>query len=120
MKFTAFYSIVVGGMIFCQWIFFIATGQVPELHSEPIRISFHLIAEGITASLLIISGSGLLRKTTWSRRISLFALGALAYTVIVSPGYFAQQGAVPLVIMFAVLLILDIFCVYQHFTAKGV
>jgi hypothetical protein len=32
----------------------------------------------------------------------------LAYTVIVSPGYFAQQGQWPLAGMFAVLLALDV------------
>jgi hypothetical protein len=32
----------------------------------------------------------------------------LAYTAIVSPGYFAQQGQWPLVGMFAVILALDI------------
>ena len=34
-------------------------------------------------------------------------------TVIVSPGYFAQQGQWPLVFMFAVLLVLDVLCVVR-------
>jgi len=76
------------------------------VRSEPIRLAFHLAAEGATALALIASGAGLLRGAGWGRTASLVALGMLGYTVIVSPGYFAQQGAWPLVVMFAVLLVL--------------
>ena len=106
MKFTAWYSIVVGLLMLAQWVFFLAAGQVPELQTEPYRIAFHLAGEALTAILLVASGVGLLRHKTWARTLAFFALGMLAYTAIVSPGYFAQQGAWPLVAMFAVLLIL--------------
>lgn len=106
MKFAAVYSMVVGAMMLAQWGFFIAAGEVVELQTEPIRIAFHLAAEGTTAVMLLVSGIGLQRQKRWSREISLVALGMLMYTSIVSPGYFAQQGTWALVAMFAVVLLL--------------
>jgi hypothetical protein len=57
---------------------------------------------------LIASGVALLRRKAWGRSFYLVAAGMLAYTVIVSPGYFAQRGQWPLVLMFAALLALDL------------
>jgi hypothetical protein len=108
MQFVGWYSLVVGFLMLVQWGFFLATGQVPELQSEPLRIAFHLVAEGATAIALIVSGMGLLRRAGWGRRASPVALGMLIYTVIVSPGYFAQQGQWAPVAMFAVLLVVTL------------
>ncbi len=113
MKFAGWYSIAVGGLMVGQWGFFLATGQVPEVRSEPVRLAFHLAAEGATAAALIAAGIALLRRASWGRTGALVALGMLAYTTIVSPGYFAQQGAWPLVIMFAVLLGLALFSAWR-------
>lgn len=95
-----------------QWGFFIAIGAVPELGSEPWRISFHLAAELVTAVCLIVAGIAIFRSRVWGKRLALFAAGMLAYTVIASPGYFAQQGNWLLVSMFVVLLILDVINVW--------
>ena len=111
MRFAGWFFTVVGFMIIAQWIFFLATGSVPELQTEPIAIGFHLAAEFLTALSLLVAGIGLLRKAANARNFGFFAAGMLAYTVIVSPGYFAQLGQWPLVGMFAVLLILDVFSV---------
>ncbi len=106
MKFTGWYSIAVGILMLAQWGFFLAAGQVPEAQTEPIRLAFHLAAEVATALALIASGAALLRGVKWGRTAAFVALGMLTYTVIVSPGYFAQQGAWPMVVMFAALLVL--------------
>jgi hypothetical protein len=111
MKFSAWFSIVVGILMFGQWGFFLAVGAVPELQTEPIAIAFHLAAEFATALCLLVGGIALLRGAAWAKNLSLFAAGMLAYTVIVSPGYFAQLGQWPLVGMFAVLLVLDVVSV---------
>lgn len=108
MKNVATYSIVVGMLMLAQWGFFLSTGQVPELKTEPLRIAMHLAAEGITALALVASGIGLLRRLPWSKTAAVFSFGMLMYTVIVSPGYFAQQGSWPIVAMFAVLLVLTL------------
>ncbi len=112
MKFPGFYAIAVGLLMFAQWIFFLATGQVPELQSEPWRITLHLVAELVSAAGLIISGAGILRNTTWARKAYLFFAGMLTYSVIASPGYFAQEGQWALVAMFVVLLTLAVAAVF--------
>ena len=108
MRFVAWYSIVVGVLMIGQWTFFLVAGLVPELQTEPWRIAFHLLGEGVTAIALIVSGVALLRRTMWAREAAFAALGMLTYTLLVSPGYFAQAGEWPLVAMFGVLLILTV------------
>ncbi|MEA3376149.1 MAG: hypothetical protein U9R72_08150 [Chloroflexota bacterium] len=108
MRFVAWYSIAVGILMLGQWTFFLASGQVPELQTEPFRIAFHLLAEGVTAIALIVSGISLVRRTSWARQAAFASLGMLTYTVLVSPGYFAELGQWPLVGMFGVLLILTL------------
>jgi hypothetical protein len=111
MKFSAWFSIVVGILMFGQWGFFLAVGAVPELQTEPIAIAFHLAAEFVTAACLLVGGIALLHNKAWAKNLALFAAGMLAYTTIVSPGYFAQLGQCPLVGMFAILLVLDVVSV---------
>lgn len=106
MKFAGWFGIVVGLLMLIQWSISLATGQVPELQTEPYRIYFHLAAEFITAIGLMVSGAALLRNKGWGRPIYLTAVGMLLYSVIASPGYFAQQGQWALVGLFAVLFAL--------------
>jgi hypothetical protein len=89
------------------WIMFLSTGQVPELLTEPYRIAAHILAEVVTAAVLLIASFGTATKKSWARGVFLFGLGALFYTVIASPGYHLQMGVLPIVAMFAVILILD-------------
>ena len=106
MIFAALYAIVVGAGMIGQWLVFLATGQVPELVTEPLRIRFHLAAEFATALALLVGGLALLTGQAWDRWFYLLAMGMLLYTVIVSPGYFAQKGQWAFVGMFAVVLLL--------------
>jgi hypothetical protein len=105
MKFSAWYGIIVGFVMIAQWIFFLATDSVPELQTEPWRISLHLAAEFITALMLIVSSIATLKSVVWGRKVLLAGLGMVIYSEIVSPGYFAQLGQWALVGMFAVLLL---------------
>ncbi|RIK40276.1 MAG: hypothetical protein DCC57_19620 [Chloroflexi bacterium] len=118
MAFAAWYAIIVGLLMLGQWGFFLATGQVPELQSEPWRIAFHLAAEGMTAAGLVISGIGLLRNRAWARAAYLLTVGMLVYSAIASPGYFAQQGAWAMVGMFALLLLLAIASILTLLRAR--
>lgn len=104
MKFSAWYGIVVGFGMIAQWTFSIVSGGVPEFRTEPWRIAFHLAAEFSTALMLILSGIATLKSTTWGKTALLVGLGMVIYSEIVSPGYFAQFGQWPFVLMFAVLL----------------
>jgi len=111
VAFPAWYALVVGFGMIAQWVFFLITGQVPELQTEPIRISFHLAGKVITALALIAGGVGLLSHKRWGRDITLLGNGLLIYTAVVSPGYFAQNGDWSLVVMFAVILGLSLVSV---------
>ena len=99
------YSITVGALMIAMWLFFIFTGNVPEFKTTPYSISLHLFDEFVTAILLIIGGAGLIKKAKWALHIHLISIGMLFYTVIVSPGYYLDQGQVYIPILFAVLLI---------------
>jgi hypothetical protein len=105
MKFSAWFGIGVGFLMLGQWAFFITTGAVPELISEPWSIGFHLAAEILTALGLILGGIAVLKSKAWGSKALLAMLGMLMYSLIASPGYFAQQGAWALVGMFALLLV---------------
>jgi peptidoglycan/LPS O-acetylase OafA/YrhL len=106
MIFSAVYALVVGMGMIGQWLFFLATEQVPELKTEPLRIRFHLVAEFATAIALLVGGIALLTHQSWGQWFYLLAVGMLLYTVIVSPGYFAEKGQWAFVGMFAVVLLL--------------
>jgi len=111
MKFPAWCSLSIGTLMLAQWAFFIAAGLVPEIRTEPIALALHLVAEATTALLLITGGIALLRRVAWAPKLLLVANGLLIYTVIVSPGYFAQAGQWLLVGMFGLLLILAVLSI---------
>ena len=104
MIYTAIFSLAVGMVMIGQWSFSYLSNQIPELEHERIRISFHIVGEMVTAISLIISGIALLANQPWAQSAYLLSLGMLFYTVIVSPGYFAQQGDWKWVAIFGLLL----------------
>jgi hypothetical protein len=72
----------------------------------------HIAAEFITAAGLIAAGLAVLHRSRWGTKAYLLFAGMLAYSAIVSPGYFAQQGQWGLVAMFMVLLLLTLAIVW--------
>jgi len=106
MTFAALYAVAVGTLMIGQWIFLLATRQVPELKTGPASIALHLAAEFSTAVMLICGGFALLAKRPWGRQVFPVAMGMLLYTLIASPGYFAQRRAWAAVVMFAALFAL--------------
>lgn len=108
-KIPAIYSILVGIMMAGMWIVFIFIGQAPEFETRPVEILFHLAAEFLTASGLVAGGLGLLYGRRWGAKVYLVAMGMLLYTVIQSPGYYAQVGEFTFVGMFGVLYLTTVF-----------
>ena len=107
-KVASFYSIFIGIAMIGMWIFFYASGNIPELDTEPIRISMHILAEVITAVILILGGIGILVNKKWGKDIYLVSMGMLIYTLVQSPGYFMETGDYGFVIIFGVLMVLSI------------
>jgi hypothetical protein len=108
MKFAAIYSIVVGAGMIGWWTFLLASGQVPEVETEPVRLAFHLVGEFVTGLLLVVGGVLLVRGLRLGPQLTLVALGILLYTVIASPGYYGQLGECAMVGMFMALLVLAV------------
>lgn len=111
MIFTSIFTIIIGLGMIAYWSIALAFKQVPEINDEPIRITFHIVAEIITAVMLIISGVCLSMNVEYSIHIFLLSIGMLLYTLITSPGYFAQFKNYSMVIIFVTILILSIYCI---------
>lgn len=102
--YSVVFGIAVGVAMIGQWSFLLATGRIPELVDEPVRIRFHIAAEVATALCLIVGGLGVVAGADWGRPAYLVAVGMLVYTAIVSPGYFAEKGQWAWLGVFAVVL----------------
>lgn len=107
-KLVSAYSVLVGVMMAVMWSAFAIMGEIPELDTRPVEIAFHLAAEFITAGALIAGGLGLAAGKTWGYPLNVAGLGMLAYTVVVSPGYYAESGDYAFVGMFGVLMALTL------------
>lgn len=102
-RWVAWFELLVGGTIAGLWVMLLATSHVPEIPAGEIEIWFHLLAEFLTAGLLITAGLASLRAEEMARSRSLLALGALLYTTVNSAGYYAGGGEWPVVAMFVAL-----------------
>lgn len=101
---VGWFQIVIGVAIIGLWVMLLATRQVPQIPAGNRDIWFHLTAELLTAALLAGAGTWLLTTgTDAARTLSAFALGALLYTTINSPGYYADRQEWSMVTMFVVL-----------------
>jgi hypothetical protein len=107
-RLASIYSIFVGISMIGLWVMLLSTGQVPELTTEPYRIMSHILAEVVTAGLLLVAGFGLFARKTWGLKIFLFSQGGLFYTLIASPGYYIQLGSAPMVVMFGTLMVITL------------
>lgn len=104
MTVVAWYEIVVGVAMLGLWTALLATRQVPQIAAGDREIWFHLAAELVTAVLLVAAGIVLVADPT-ATVLSGVAIGALLYTTIASPGYYAARGEWPPVILFGILAV---------------
>lgn len=101
---VAWFQLFVGVGMIGLWIALVLTRQVPQIPAGNRDIWFHLAAELLTAVLLVAGGITLqVSGSDAARTISGFALGALLYTTLNSPGDYADRSEWPAVVMFAVL-----------------
>ncbi|KXA95402.1 hypothetical protein AKJ40_00985 [candidate division MSBL1 archaeon SCGC-AAA259M10] len=105
-KKIAIYPIIIGLLMIGMWSALLGTGQVSEVGTALLEISYHLVAEFLTAVLLIVGGFGLYGGRRWGFGVFSVSMGLLLYSVINSTGYYAAQGDVAMVGMFTVLTIL--------------
>ena len=119
-KIASVFSIFIGIAMIGMWIMFYATGNIPELATEPMRISMHILAEVITAIMLIIAGVGIFAGIKWAREVYFLSMGMLIYTLIQSPGYFMETEDYGFVIMFGIMLALAILMIIKMVPLKKV
>lgn len=62
---AATYSMLVGISMIAMWSYFYFADAIPELRTEPIRVSLHIAAEIATGVCLIAGASGLYRNKEW-------------------------------------------------------
>lgn len=117
-NFVKYYLLLLGVSIIGQWVMLLSTGNVPELITEPISICFHITAEVLMGLLLLISSIMLNKK--YGDKISLLALGLVIYSVINSAGYFVNKNEWPMVVMFAIILILSVVNIFYLIKRRGV
>ena len=111
MRLAAWYGVLVAILVVGQWVFFVVSGDVPELEDAPKEIVFHITAE-IAMALVLLAGSiAVLRSRVWGAYLYLVGAGMVVYSVINSPGYFAQAGDWGLMAIFMVLLVLTVCAV---------
>lgn len=100
---SGWFQFVIGVGVIAWWALAAAANGIPELEEGRVDIVFHIGAELVMAWLLIAAGLSILRRgiTPKTSLLSGLALGALAYSSINSPGYFAEQATWWAVGMFA-------------------
>jgi len=119
---AATYSMLVGFSMIAMWSSFYFANAIPELKTEPIRVSLHITAEIATGVCLIVGAFGLYRSREWGVKVFLVSMGMLLYTSIVSPGYYAQKGVTEFVLMFAIITVVSVafialsFIKYREFS----
>lgn len=105
------YPIVVAALmgvaLLGLWASLVARRAVPELTAGLPSIRFHIGAEVVTAATLLAGAAWLMvGDGPAARLVAAASLGAVAYSTINSPGYYADRGERAVVLMFGVLAIL--------------
>ncbi|MFW9783954.1 MAG: hypothetical protein ACFFFB_16835 [Candidatus Heimdallarchaeota archaeon] len=99
---ASIYIIIIGVAMLCMWVFLLGKREVPELNTKPTQIFFHLVAELLTAIMLIIGGIGLFLNQPWGVALFFIAIGMAIYSTINAAGFYGQLKDWP---MFIVLLV---------------
>ena len=109
--------VLIGVGMLGFWIFAVATRRVSEIESGGVEIRFHIAAEVATGLVLIVGGLAVLTDEDAPSTIflSAFGLGMLAYTLIVSPGYFVERRDARMAWMFAGFWVLMIPAIVLRF-----
>jgi hypothetical protein len=103
MLIAAVFSMTMGALRIAPWTFSLVRQQVPELHTEPVRLLFHLVAELAAAVVFMAGDLALLNGRAWGPPVHLLSMGMLLYALIASCGYFAQSRVWSMAAMFTLL-----------------
>lgn len=106
--FAAGTSLGLGAGILGLWTMLLVTKQVPEIRRRDRAVYFHISAETATGIALVAAGGSAIFEggARWTLGLLAAALGAVLYSTINSPGYYAQQRKWGAVAMFGGLALI--------------
>lgn len=107
------YTIVISGLmgfaLIGLWAALLVRHAVPELTAGLPSIRFHIAAELLTAVALLAGAVWLaVGDEPAARLLDAAGLGAIVYSTVNSPGYYAHRGNRTVVVMFGVLAIMAV------------
>ena len=103
--FATIAGLVLGGGILGIWGLLLVSRQVPEIQNQDRAIYFHIAAEILTGFIVITGAVAAIATaaSSWSVGLLAIGLGAVLYSTINSPGYYANQKKWHFVGLFAAL-----------------
>jgi len=106
---ASIYTILIGITMLGMWFFLLIKREVPDLKTKPTQIFFHLIAEFITAVMLILGGIGFIMNQPWGMAIFFIAIGMAIYSTVNAAGFYGQLKDWPMFITLMVFTIISLF-----------
>lgn len=111
-KYIGIFFLITGLSIIGLWIMLFITNQIPELQTNKVEILFHITIELIMAIFSIYTGFTIIKKHTFYKQMTMFTSGMLIYSIINSSGYYLNLINYPMLILFAIILVLVILSDY--------
>lgn len=108
-RFAGWFGIVVALALMGMWLVLLREGRVADVYTAPVALMFHLVAEGLTALVLLLSGVGLLLGAQVAPPGYRVGIGMLLYSLLEGAGYFAERGEWPFIVLFAVIAVVALF-----------
>jgi hypothetical protein len=100
-------SALMGVALLGLWGRLLFRSAIPELNAGLPSIRFHIVVELLTAAALLGSAIWLAVADSPTAHLAATAsLGAIAYSTINSPGYYADRGNWTVVVMFGALTVI--------------
>jgi len=114
---TAFFCIVTGVLILVLWMMLFATGQLTDIGERATSYVFHLTAEMLTATLLMLSGIVIMRQLSYARRLFYFAGGMLFIAATGMLVVYIGQGYPPFIALGALMVGLTVAFLRRHYAS---
>ncbi len=106
---AAIFSILMGMTMSGTWAYLLLSNQFPGLRTVPLESTYLLVAEGLTASALIIAGYGVFTHRSWALPLMLVALGELLYCTVRYAGELGQGGSTVGLAFFSLVAVGSLF-----------
>lgn len=113
------YAIVSSIAMLVLWIIVARTGFIGDDLAKPVYLAMLIIAEGLTAMLLFVSGLGLLKQKPIGMRLFPMAMGMLIYATLFGAGKFGQKGEPGVMVFLLVITLASVVLTGLFFKNKN-